>query len=277
MQAIILLGGQGTRLRDLYPDRPKALVPVAGKPFIERQVDWLRRGGATDIHLAAGFMADQIETWAASQDQITVTREPEPLGTGGALKYIEPHIQSNPFWVVNGDTLLPRLDFQRLPARPARHGRGAGGEKIEKEVPTIGKNDGKVFNDCPPDMVGGQAGKIVLAVTRIEDAGRFGTVEFDADDRVTAFREKSARNAGWINGGIYLMDRAALHSIPANIPYSLETDLFPALIEVGRLCVFAAEPPLLDMGTPDGLKAMERWLEGHARARPLPKSEANNL
>ena len=278
MQAIILLGGQGTRLRELYPDRPKALVPVSGRPFIDWQIDWLRRGGVTEVHLAAGFMAEQIEAWAATQGAVTVTREPDPLGTGGALKFIEPHIRSNPFLVVNGDTLLPKLDFQRLEKQASESSndwknRAQNFQRLEKP-PQSTSNDCLPAHDAPGSSLPmtsdieelsldrRQAGKTSIAVTRIEEAGRFGTVEFDADGRVTAFREKADRQAGWINGGVYLMDRRVLDHIPADIPYSLETDLFPALIASDRLFAHRTEPPLLDMGTPEGLAEMERALNG---------------
>ena len=82
--AIILVGGLGTRLRTLYPDRPKALVPVAGRPFIAWLIDWLHRHGITRIHLAAGYRADQLVTWRNEQpahQDLTVSIEPEPLGT----------------------------------------------------------------------------------------------------------------------------------------------------------------------------------------------------
>ena len=276
MQAIILLGGQGTRLRDLYPDRPKALVPVAGRPFIDWQIDWLRRGGVTEVHLAAGFMAEQIEAWAATQGAVTVTREPTPLGTGGALKFIEPHIRSDPFLVVNGDTLLPKLDFQRL---GKQHQTSSNDWKITtRNFQRLENEAENVSNDCLPahDAPGSslpmtsdieelsldrrQAGKTCIAVTRIEQAGRFGTVEFDVDGRVTAFREKADRQAGWINGGVYLMDRRVLDRIPSDTFYSLETDLFPSLIASDLLFAHRTEPPLLDMGTPEGLAEMERIL-----------------
>ena len=269
MQAIILLGGQGTRLRALYPDRPKALVPVAGRPFIEWQIDWLQRGGVTHFHLAAGHMADAIEAWAAQQDlSITVTREPEPLGTGGAVAYVRPHLQPGAFWVVNGDTLLPNLDFQRL-------------ENEAKTFPTIGKNSAKVSNDWKNEQKVFQRlektaqkfptiGKtsqnfsndwtVTLAVTRIEAAGRFGTVEFVEDGRITAFLEKADRQAGWINGGVYRIEPDALGLVPAGHAYSLETELFPQLVADGRLRAARVDPPLLDMGTPEGLTEMERWL-----------------
>lgn len=239
MQAVILLGGRGTRIAALYPDRPKALVPVAGRPFIEWQIDWLRRGGATSFHLAAGHLAEQMEAWAANQTDVTVSREPEPLGTGGAIRHIETHLHGDQFWVVNGDTLLPHLDFQRL-------------ENTRKKVPTIGKTAEKSSNDW----------KMALAVAPIAAAGRFGTVEFDAAGRITAFREKAERAAGWINAGVYAMSRAALAEVPVGQFCSLETDLFPRWAAEQHLLACPAEPPLLDMGTPAGLSEMTDWLAG---------------
>ncbi len=249
MHAIILLGGLGTRLKELYPDIPKALVPVAGRPFIEWQVDWLKEGGVTHIHLAAGHKADQIEEWAAQQTGITVSHEPQPLGTGGALKFVEPHIRSDFFLVINGDTLLPNLDFQRL-------------EMDHQKV----SNDWKCDAGFQPAHHGPEA-RATIAVTRIDEAGRFGTVEFDEQDRVTAFREKAQRDAGWINGGVYLMHRRALETIPADRPCSVETDIFPSWITEGRVHAFRCPPPLLDMGTPEGLDAMAAYLSGRPGRR----------
>jgi NDP-sugar pyrophosphorylase family protein len=89
MKAIILLGGKGTRLSGLFPDLPKALVPVNGRPFLARQIDWLFSQGFHSILLAAGYMGDKISAWVRRQsfhDRISVSLEPTPLGTGGALK-----------------------------------------------------------------------------------------------------------------------------------------------------------------------------------------------
>ncbi len=226
-QAVILLGGPGTRLQDRYPDRPKALVPVAGKPFIEWQVDWLRRGGATRIHLAAGYRAEQVEAWADGRNDITVSRETEPLGTAGALKLAEPCIRTDPFLVVNGDTLLPHLDFQRLENHPK-----------------------KVSNDW----------KITMIVVEMKRPGRFGTVAFDEDGRVISFREKAQLGTGWINGGVYGMKREILKRIPSDRPCDLESDIFPGLAREGGLYAQPVAPPLFDMGTPEGLEELTQFL-----------------
>lgn len=228
MQAIILLGGKGTRLHGLYPDQPKALVPICGHPFLEWQLAWLERNGIRDAHLAAGHFAQAIRDWVAPttlKSKVTISVEPHPLGTGGGLKFTEPFIRTDPFLILNGDSLLPNLDFQAL--ADASHTSGT---------------------------------LITLAVTRIEEAGRYGTVEFDARKRVTAFREKAARTGGWINGGVYLARRTLLTRINPGELVSLETDVFPALCAEGQLGVFSSKPPLLDMGTPDGIRVMERYL-----------------
>jgi NDP-sugar pyrophosphorylase family protein len=244
MQAIILCGGKGTRLNALYADRPKILVPVAGRAFIEWQLEWLARGGVTDIHLAGGHLADVLCHWleahgardnpdqpvysvrcAGTDLRVTVSTETTPLGTGGGLKFVEPFIRSDPFFVINGDSIMPSLDFGAMVGQHNRFGGGA-----------------------------------TLAVTRIEESGRYGTVEFDAAARITAFREKASRTEGWVNGGVYLMSRAVMADIQAAKNISIETELFPDLAKRGRLHAFSAPPPLLDMGTPEGIRNMEAYL-----------------
>jgi NDP-sugar pyrophosphorylase family protein len=230
IQAVILLGGKGTRLSALYPDRPKALAPVAGRPFLERQLDWLLRSGITNVHLAAGFKADQIAHWIARREigpDATVSTETEPLGTGGGLRFCLPFLRSERVFVLNGDSLAPRLDFS---AMLRAHGQ-----------------------DDPA--------RVTIAVTPIAEAGRYGTVEFDDAGRVTAFREKAGRTAGWVNAGVYLMHRSTIEAIPERQQVSLETGVFPPLAAAGHMFAHRTEPPLLDMGTPDGLRAMERYLK----------------
>ena len=260
MQAVILCGGKGTRLSTLFADRPKALVPVAGRPFLAWQLDWLARGGITAVHLAAGHMSDVLGQWLQEQARgqkaevggqqselsgfkfqvsgfwlrCTLSTEPAPLGTGGGLKYVEPHLCSDPFLVLNGDSLMPRLDFQAL-------------AKAHAVFFRPWKNSGAA----------------TLAVTRIAEAGRYGTVEFDAAHRITAFREKASRTEGCINGGVYLMDRGLLAAIEPGKNISIETDTFPALAAAGRLQAVEFPQPLLDMGTPEGIRAMETFLGQH--------------
>ena len=232
-QAIILLGGKGTRIAARFPDVPKALVPVNGRPFLEWQLDWLRRGGVKRVHLAAGHKADVLEEYLATRPAdglaISLSIEPEPRGTGGAIKFAELWIRSDPFFVLNGDSLTPGLNFQALENTHRQHSNAW----------------------------------ITIAVAPIEDAGRYGTVEFNTVGHVTAFREKIECRSGWINSGVYLMSQRTLASIATGRAVSIETDLFPALVEQGRIWALATPPPLLDMGTPDGLSIMKKWLKEH--------------
>ena len=253
MQAVILCGGKGTRLSTLYADRPKALVPIAGRPFLTWQLAWLARGGVTDVHLAAGYLADVLRDWTGKNSgrlRISISTEPAPLGTGGGLKFVEPHLCSDPFLVLNGDSLMPRLDFQAL-------------GKAHALFSSRALRDGQLLAANPWEI----AGAATLAVTRIAEAGRYGTVEFDAAHRITAFREKASRTEGFINGGVYLMDRGVLAAIEPGKNISIETDTFPGLASAGRLQAMEFSQPLLDMGTPEGIRAMEAFLAAEEAGR----------
>lgn len=208
---MILLGGKGTRLSDLYPDRPKALVPVAGRPFLAWQLEWLFANKVERVLLAAGHMGAQIKAWISRQpynNRVSVLIEPKPLGTGGAVKYALGRNRKGTVLVLNGDSLVPNLDFKGMEAGHAASG-----------LPGT------------------------IAVTRIENAGRYGAVIFDRNGRITRFEEKKKRGAGWINAGIYLLDASIFSAVRPKIFISIENEIFPALAAGGRLGIFKSKPP----------------------------------
>lgn len=232
LPAILLLGGAGTRIAALYPGLPKALVPVAGRPFLEHQLLWLARNGLRRVHLAAGIKAGPLKDWLAAPRpadlrdlDITLSREPTPLGTGGALRHLLPILPDAPaFLSFNGDTLTPNLS-------------------LDLSLPTAGPH-------------------AHLWAIPVPDATRYGTLDFDpATRRITAFREKAATASGHVNAGIYLIPRPLLETIPDGPPVSLETECLPRWAAASLLLAHPAPPPLLDMGTPDGLAQMTHFLQ----------------
>lgn len=235
MQAVILAGGRGTRLSQLYPDLPKALVPVAGRPFLAWLFAWLGSHGIADAHLALGHRSEQITEWLRLTHlpdfNITASTEPRPLDTGGAVKHVQPVLRSNPFMVLNGDSLLPNLDLRAFQVSHRDSGCLAS-----------------------------------LAAVRISDAARFGTVEFNQHGRLIAFREKSAAMGAYVSAGIYLISQQLLADIESDTRVSIERDVFPTLAKRRAVNVFRCEPPLLDMGTPDGLREMGSFLSDNGKA-----------
>lgn len=259
-QAVILLGGKGTRIAAQFPDRPKALIPVHGRPFLEWQFDWLTSNGITRVVLAAGYKADILERYLDARPadalQIVLSREPAPLGTGGALKFIEPLLATDPVLVLNGDTLAPNLSFC-IPEKPPEE------YDADSQMPWLRREEFRALDNpdaffhavenCFP-----RCGKLFVAP--VTDAGRYGTVEFDDKGFVKAFREKANQRAGFINAGIYLLPRERISALPDGRPVSMENDIFPSLARHRNLVALPCPPPLLDMGTPEGLDALEQYL-----------------
>lgn len=221
MQAVILSGGQGTRLRPLTSTMPKPAVPMVNKPMLWYQIDWLRSHGVSDVVMSVGYKADGLRTAldAAGHEGVSITyvEEPEPLGTAGAIKFAEEHLDDQ-FIVLNGDTLT---DFD-LTAEIAQH-----------------------------TETGARA---TLALVPVEDATAYGVVLTDAEKRVEAFLEKpSAEDAPpnpRINAGAYVLERDVLDLIPAGENRSFEHDVFPQLVGNG-IYAYDAEGYWLDLGTPE--------------------------
>ena len=234
MDVFILAGGLGTRIRALFPDRPKALIPVWGKPFLEWQIERLAKQGFHHFVLCVSHFSEQIVRHfgdgAAWGVRVEYSIEAEPMGTAGALKLAAPFFQETSL-VLNGDTYLA-TDYRALIAahqEKATHGQGIGS----------------------------------LGLVAVQDTGRFGQVILDGDNRIVAFREKtpSPAQAGLINAGLYVLAPTVLETIPAGRPASIENDTFPALVAAQALYGFPVEGAFVDMGTPEGYAHLKQLLQ----------------
>jgi len=216
--AVLLVGGMGTRLQAVLPSIPKPLAPVGDIPFLELLVLQLRSQGIRHLVLCTGHGAEQIEgkfgdgrKWDVA---IEYSRESRPLGTAGDLKFAESFLVRAPdFLVMNGDSFL---EFNFLKFLHFHRQRG---------------------------------GLISIAVRRVLDASRYGTVQLDSQHKIIGFCEKQdAGTAAIVNGGVYLFKRTALQHLPDG-PASLEKDVFPRLLDHG---LYAAEQDgmFIDIGTP---------------------------
>lgn len=239
MQALVLVGGFGTRLRPLTYHVPKAMVPIANIPFIERFVDYLEANGITHIIFAMGYLPDPIANHLAKRNgkvKYDFVVEERPLDTGGAIKNAEV-LLGDRFFVFNGDILTT------IPLR---------------EILEVHEQKGAL---------------VTIALTPVEDPSRYGVVVADEDGRVQAFVEKPPRGtapSNLINAGIYLYEREVLKHIPAGQPYSVERGLYPKLLEVGApfYAVAFCDDYWLDIGK------VEHYLQANfdilSRKAPLP-------
>ncbi len=217
MAAIVLAGGLGTRIRELSGTVPKALLPIAGRPFLEYLVRYLRQAGVRRIVLAVGFRADAVAahfgSGAALGVEIAYSEEESLLGTGGAIRQACQHVERWPVLVLNGDSFVAADYASMLAVHQAR----------------------------------GVAATIGLA--HVPDSGRFGRAELDADGMLKGFSEKGATGPGLVNAGVYLLEERALQCIPAG-PSSFEREGLPALVAQGA-CGVVAPGGFVDIGIPD--------------------------
>jgi mannose-1-phosphate guanylyltransferase len=220
VQALILAGGEGTRLRPLTSTIPKPVVPLVNRPFIAYMVEWLRVHGVDDVILSCGFMAAGVRAvlgdGASLGVRIRYLEEPTPLGTGGALKFAEDWLDER-FLMLNGDVLAD-LD---ITAQLEQH-----------------------------ERTGARA---TIALIGVEDPSAYGLVRLEADLAVREFLEKpnpEEIDTNLINAGVYVLEREVLAGMaPAGTKISIEREVFPKLVGHG-LYGCEARGYWLDIGTP---------------------------
>jgi mannose-1-phosphate guanylyltransferase len=225
MQALILAGGEGTRLRPLTSTVPKPVVPLVDRPFIAFMLDWLRSHGVEDVVMSCGHLASGVRNvlgdGSAFDVRLRYMEEERPLGTGGALKLAEPLLDER-FLMLNGDVLTD-ID---ITAQISMHD--------EAEA------------------------RATLALVPVEDPSAYGLVRTNSGGEVTEFVEKPAPDqidTNNISAGAYVLERSVLELLEPDQPASIERDVFPQLVGNGLFgCV--SEAYWLDIGTP------ERYLRG---------------
>jgi mannose-1-phosphate guanylyltransferase len=236
MKAVILVGGEGTRLRPLTCNTTKAMVPILNMPFLEYLLRYLKEHGIGDIILAMSYLPDRIQGYLGDGAKLgvhlTYLIEEEPLGTAGAVKNAEAFL-NEPFFVFNGD-VLTAID---LTAMMRRH---------RKARP-----------------------KVSIALTPVEDPTIYGVVETDAKGMVKRFVEKPSWEevtTNMINAGIYILEPEVLGYIPPSTPSSFERHTFPQLLEMDKpILSYPSNPYWIDIGTPEKyLKVQHDLLLGKA-------------
>jgi mannose-1-phosphate guanylyltransferase len=226
-QAVILVGGKGTRLRPLTSNRPKPIVPLVDRPFMAYMLEWVAAHGVTDVVMCCGFLADQMVEEIGDGDRfglnITWVVEPTPRGTAGALWYAHPHLRDERFLMLNGDVLTD-MD---LTAQVQAHERtGAQG---------------------------------TLALVPVEDPTAYGLVRLHPDDSVRGFLEKPTPDqidTDLISAGAYVLEPSVFDLIPKDRLVSIEREVWPRLVGQGLYGCVHRGRYWMDIGTP------ERYLEG---------------
>jgi mannose-1-phosphate guanylyltransferase len=247
MQALVLAGGEGTRLRPLTLTIPKPVMPLAGRPFLSFMLDWLRGHGADEVILSCGFLSDGVrrvlgDIYEGMRLRYAIERQ--PLGTAGPVRLAHDEgLLDERLLVLNGDVLTD-MD---LSAEIAQH-----------------------------ERTGARA---TLALTAVEDVASYGVVPTDDEGRVEAFLEKTEGPAptNRINAGAYVIERDVAESIPAGRAVSFEREVFPAMVGDG-LYGWSAEGYWIDIGAPDRyLEATYDLLGGRVDSTLPPRDETGSL
>ena len=240
MDAVVLVGGFGTRLRPLTLTRPKQMLPVVDRPMIEHVVGRLGHQGITRAVLSLGYRPDAFEAaypeGRCAGVELFYAVEPEPLDTAGAIAFAARMADvKDTFIAVNGDVI--------------------------SDFPLVELVDAHRRNN----------GAATIALTPVEDPSRYGVVVSDSEGRVQAFVEKPPADEApsrWINAGMYVLDLAVLDLIPETRPVSIERETFPALVQKGLLFAMADDGFWIDAGTPAAYLEVQIALAGGAHVHP---------
>lgn len=217
-EAIILAGGLGTRLREVVSDLPKCMAPVAGRPFLSYVIDHLRMQGVERFVFSLGYKWGVIEEYLQKEHttlDYTSVIEQEPLGTGGAIHLAIQKASSNNVVIANGDTLF-KINLGEIEA--LHNSRNA---------------------EC------------TLALKPMQNFDRYGVVETDNDEKIVSFREKQFYEKGFINGGVYLLNKEKFLNRSFPEKFSFEKDYLEKFFEEGNFFGSVQEGYFIDIGIPE--------------------------
>ena len=249
MQALVLAGGEGTRLRPLTLTTPKPVMPLAGRPFLSFMLEWLGSHDVDEVILSCGFMSDGVHEVLGDiyrGMRLRYVVEGEPLGTAGPVRLaLDEGLLQDRLFVLNGDV----LNDMDLTAQLAQH-----------------------------EQTGARA---TLALIEVEDTSSYGVVPTHEDGRVEAFLEKSDGPAptNRVNAGAYVIEREVAELIPAGRAVSFEREMFPEMVEAGALYGYpASDAYWIDIGTPERyLEATYDLLAGKVESSLSPRDETGSL
>jgi D-glycero-alpha-D-manno-heptose 1-phosphate guanylyltransferase len=220
MEAIVLVGGLGTRLKGVLHGVPKPMAPIGGVPFLQRLLVCLRREGYHRIIFASGYLHDVIaghfgRSFAGME--VDYSLEKTPLGTGGAVQLAAWKCTQGEVSILNGDTFVN-----------VEHARMRAEHRARRSLFTI-------------------------ALRWVPDVSRYGEVNVH-DGKVTRFCEKSLSGEGWINAGVYTADVGLLRNLHQKESFSMERDILPSLAQQQRLDAFFTSGYFIDIGIPEDLQ-----------------------
>ena len=221
MEAVILAGGLGTRLRGVVSDVPKCLAPVAGRPFLDYLAGYLARFPVSRVILSVGYRRELIQDWASGRSfpfEVDFAVEEEPLGTGGGIRLALSRCRERKALILNGDTFYP-VDLTRVEA------------------------------DAP----------VTVALKPMRQFERYGAVDLQ-DGLVTAFREKAPCAEGLINGGVYAVDRDRLRLDALPERFSFEKQVLEPLSAAGQVAGVVRDDYFIDIGVPEDYARAQREL-----------------
>lgn len=216
MEAIVLAGGLGTRLRRVVSDVPKPMAPVCGRPFLEILLTALSAGGFERIIVSLGYKADMVISHFGVKFcgmELCYEIEDTPLGTGGAVRKAIQQCRDDHVFVFNGDTFLD-LEVAQVESLWCRNGRP------------------------------------IIVSREVADASRYGGLDV-SDGRIRGFLEKGITGPGLINAGCYIFPRRGLNKFPAGQPFSLESDFLGRIVSETPVDVFITHGYFIDIGVPE--------------------------
>ena len=228
IQAIILAGGLGTRLRSSVPDLPKCMAPVAGKPFLFHVIQYMQQQGVDSFIFSLGYMHEVIEEWLLKNYPLLsyqLSIEEEPLGTGGAIQLAMHKADKKNVLVLNGDTMF-RINFAKLQLFHEQHDA-----------------------DC------------TLALKPMHHFDRYGVVEINKDGYIQSFKEKQYYKEGLINGGVYALNVKKFLALELPKKYSFEKDYLEKYVLTQKMMGLVQDEYFIDIGIPEDLEKANMQFE----------------